>query len=77
MAAMLGGGFASRAMHLWAGVLFMAMCAWIYRMWRADMRITGAGREWRNALRHYVRNEDETLPAIGRFNAGQKYFFCG
>ena len=24
---------------------------------------------------HYIRNEDETLPPIDRFNLGQKYFF--
>jgi len=75
LAVLLGGGFGSRAMHPWAGVLFMAMCAWMYRMWRADMRITDVDRGWRKALPHYIRNEDEALPAIGRFNAGQKYFF--
>jgi len=75
LAVMLGGGSTSRFWHPWLGVLFMAMCAWMYRMWHADMRITPADREWQKAMPHYIRNEDEHLPAIGRFNAGQKYFF--
>jgi formate dehydrogenase subunit gamma len=75
LAVMLGGGSVARALHPWGGVIFMLMCAWMYRMWRGDMRITAADRAWREAMPRYIRNEDETLPAIGRFNAGQKYFF--
>jgi formate dehydrogenase subunit gamma len=75
LSSILGGGFLARALHPWGGVLFMVMCAWMYRMWRADMRITPADRQWQNAIGHYIRNEDEALPPIGRFNAGQKYFF--
>ena len=26
-------------------------------------------------MQHYIRNEDEDLPPIDRFNIGQKYFF--
>src|ERR1039457_2059055 len=75
LATILGGGPTARVWHPWAGLLFTAMCAWMYRMWRADMRITAADREWQKAMPRYIRNEDEALPAIGRFNAGQKYFF--
>jgi formate dehydrogenase subunit gamma len=75
LATILGGGSSARVWHPWAGLLFMAVCAWMLRMWRADMRIIAADREWQKALPRYIRNEDEALPAIGRFNAGQKYFF--
>ena len=75
LAVVLGGGSAARFWHPWVGVLFMAMCVWMYRMWRADMRITAADRAWQKEMLRYIRNEDESLPAIGRFNAGQKYFF--
>jgi formate dehydrogenase subunit gamma len=39
------------------------------------MRITPEDRAWGKAMKHYVRNEDEAVPAAGRFNLGQKYFF--
>jgi formate dehydrogenase subunit gamma len=39
------------------------------------MRITATDRIWGAAIDHYIRNEDEELPPIDRFNLGQKYFF--
>jgi formate dehydrogenase subunit gamma len=47
----------------------------MWRAWRADMRITEVDRRWGQCMQHYVRNEDERLPPIDRFNLGQKYFF--
>ncbi len=45
------------------------------RAWLPDMRITAVDRRWGAQMQHYVRNEDEDLPPIDRFNLGQKYFF--
>ncbi len=39
------------------------------------MRITAVDRRWGEQMQHYIRNEDEDLPPIDRFNLGQKYFF--
>ena len=39
------------------------------------MLFTDADRAWWKAVQYYVRNEDENLPPIGRFNYGQKLFF--
>jgi formate dehydrogenase subunit gamma len=75
LAALAGGGTVARAWHPWAGVIFTVAVLWMYRMWRADMRRTEADRAWNRALRQYVRNEDEHLPPIGRFNPGQKALF--
>ena len=55
--------------------LFTAALFWMFRTWLDDMRITSVDRQWSRAMEHYVRNEDEQLPPIDRFNAGQKYFF--
>ena len=44
-------------------------------MWMPDMAITDADRQWQKSVKYYVENEDEKLPAIGRFNWGQKIFF--
>ncbi len=75
MAALLGGGPVARATHPWVGLIFAASVIWMYRMWASDMRITEEDRRWNRALGHYVRHEDEAVPAVGRFNAGQKYLF--
>jgi formate dehydrogenase subunit gamma len=75
LAALLGGPATSRYWHPWIGLIFMAALFWMFRTWLADMRITPVDRAWTKAIGHYIRNEDEELPPIDRFNAGQKYFF--
>jgi formate dehydrogenase subunit gamma len=47
----------------------------MYKMWRGDMVITDVDLRWKAAIDHYIRNEDEDLPPIYRFNYGQKLFF--
>src|SRR5689334_7771105 len=75
IATLLGGGATSRYWHPWIGLLFFATVVWMWRAWRSDMRITEADRRWNENMRHYVRNEDQLMPPIDRFNPGQKYFF--
>ena len=75
IATVLGGGPTSRFWHPWVALVFAAILAWMLRAWLDDMRITAHDREWNRAIQHYVRNEDDALPPIGRFNIGQKYFF--
>jgi formate dehydrogenase subunit gamma len=75
IAILLGGAPTSRFWHPWVALLFVAALLWMLRAWLADMRITAADRAWGGAMRHYIRNEDEDLPPIDRFNLGQKYFF--
>lgn len=75
IAVLLGGGPTSRYWHPWIGVLFSAVLFRMLRIWLSDMRITAPDRAWAKAMRRYIRNEDEDLPPIERFNIGQKYFF--
>jgi formate dehydrogenase subunit gamma len=75
IATVLGGGATSRFWHPWIAVAFFATLLWMLRAWRADMRITAVDRRWGEQMEQYVRNEDEALPPIDRFNLGQKYFF--
>ena len=75
IAIVLGGGFLTRMMHPWVGVFFAAIVVWMWTIWRRDMRVTAADREWRAAMGHYIRNEDARVPATGRFNYGQKSLF--
>ncbi|HTS26113.1 MAG TPA: formate dehydrogenase subunit gamma [Bryobacteraceae bacterium] len=75
IATLLGGAPTSRFWHPWLGVVFAAVMFRMLQVWMADMRITAADRTWGDAMSHYIRNEDDALPPIDRFNLGQKYFF--
>src|SRR5260370_29615084 len=75
LAAIVGGGPTARFWHPWFGLAFTVSMVWMYAMWRRDMQITEADRRWSKAMGYYVKNEDEKLPPIGRFNYGQKLFF--
>ena len=75
MATVFGGAATSRFWHPWMALVFTATLFWMLAAWRADMRITAADRQWSGSMRRYVRNEDEGLPPIDRFNPGQKQFF--
>jgi formate dehydrogenase subunit gamma len=75
LAIVLGGGYLSRVLHPWVGLVFSVAVAGMYVIWRRDMRTTDADRAWRKALLHYIRNEDAKVPPAGRFNFGQKQLF--
>ena len=75
IAVVLGGGYLSRALHPWAGLVFAAIVARMFVMWQREMRTTDADRLWRRAMAAYIRNDDLHVPAAGRFNFGQKQLF--
>ena len=75
LAIVLGGGYVSRLLHPWIGLGFSVAVAAMFAIWRRDMRTTPEDRVLRNAMRHYVRNEDARVPPAGRFNYGQKTLF--
>ena len=75
LAVVLGGGYLSRVLHPWGGLLFSGALVWMFVMWCGDMRVTKEDRAWRQAMRHYIRNEDASVPPAWRFNYGQKLLF--
>jgi formate dehydrogenase subunit gamma len=75
LADLVGGGPTARFWHPWFGLAFTLSVFWMYKMWHGDMQTTPADLAWKKAMVHYIRNEDEELPPIGRFNYGQKLFF--
>jgi formate dehydrogenase subunit gamma len=77
LAAVVGGGPTARAWHPWFGLIFTASLFWTFAEWRGDMTIDAADRAWGKAIPDYIKNEDEKLPPVGRFNYGQKLFFWG
>lgn len=75
LAIVLGGGYLTRFLHPWMGLVFSGAIIYMYVMWKSEMRTTAEDRAWRKALRHYIRNEDASVPGAGRFNYGQKLLF--
>jgi len=77
IAAMLGGGQVSRMLHPWAGLIFTGAILTMFSMWSGQMHPTAADKAWWDSIGHYIRNEDDQMPAAGRYNAGQKLLFWG
>ncbi len=77
MAAVVGGGPTARFWHPWFGLLFTASLLWTFTQWRRDMAVDDDDRHWASSIESYIKNEDEKLPPVGRFNWGQKLFFWG
>jgi formate dehydrogenase subunit gamma len=75
IAYVLGGGPTARYWHPWAGLVFFVSVLWMHSMWRADMKSTAQDKQWEKSIKAYVQNRDEQVPAVGRFNAGQKQFY--
>jgi formate dehydrogenase subunit gamma len=75
LAIMLGGGYLSRLLHPWIGLVFTAVLLVMWASWRREMKTTPADREWRKHIVDYMTNQDEKVPPAGRFNYGQKQFF--
>jgi formate dehydrogenase subunit gamma len=72
---LFGGGTWARILHPFIGVLvflfFMGLAA---QFWRFN-RVTSADRQWMRRIKDVLRNRDEGLPEVGKYNAGQKYLF--
>jgi formate dehydrogenase subunit gamma len=77
LALIVGGGPTARFWHPWFGLLFTVSLFWTFKEWHRDMQVDDSDRAWARAMPYYIRNEDDKLPAVGRFNFGQKLFFWG
>jgi formate dehydrogenase subunit gamma len=75
IAILLGGGFLSRMVHPWVGVVFAIALARMFLMWHGDMRATGDDHVWRRQLMPQVHHEDDRLPPECRFNFAQTQTF--
>ncbi|HTQ87660.1 MAG TPA: formate dehydrogenase subunit gamma [Candidatus Solibacter sp.] len=73
----LGGGSVSRLLHPWVGLVFTFAVILMYGAWASQMRSVPGDKAWWDAMKFYISNEDEKVPAAGRFNGGQKFLFWG
>jgi formate dehydrogenase subunit gamma len=77
LATIVGGGTTARFWHPWFGLFFSASLFLSFKQWHRDMEVDDDDRAWAKEIPHYIKNEDEKLPPVGRFNYGQKLYFWG
>jgi formate dehydrogenase subunit gamma len=75
LSAVFGGGVATREWHPWSGVIFALVQGFMFRQWAGSMKLDDNDKIWLQNSHKYAMNQEEGLPEVGRFNAGQKMLF--
>lgn len=75
LAQVLGGGSTIAKWHPIVGLFFFAALAWMFLAWRRDMQREVENKGWLKNAGGYIRNQEQGLPEVGRFNPGQKVLF--
>jgi len=73
MANLFGGLSVCRWLHAWLGVAFAAARLVMFVHWMKDMAFDKSDRKFN--VFEYVRFTDRDDPDVGKYNAGQKFFF--
>jgi formate dehydrogenase subunit gamma len=74
---LFGGGQATRAIHPWIGVVLLLSFSGLFirffslNLWKPEDTV------WMKNLGKVMNNEEEGLPELGKYNAGQKLVFWG
>jgi formate dehydrogenase subunit gamma len=72
---LFGGGPWTRILHPFLGLaMFVFFLGLVIRFWRANVFI-GNDRLWLRRIDRVMRNEEEGVPPIGKYNPGQKLLF--
>ena len=75
LSGLFGGGEWTRAIHPWIGiVLLISYTGLIVQFWR-DNFWNRDDIAWLRSFGRVLANEEEGLPELGRFNAGQKFVY--
>jgi formate dehydrogenase subunit gamma len=75
LTALFGGGDFTRFIHPWIGVvLFFGFTGLLLRFWRANLW-EGADNTWLARISDVLRDKEDNLPEVGKYNAGQKMVF--
>jgi formate dehydrogenase subunit gamma len=75
LSALFGGGQWTRAVHPWIGiVLVLSYAGLVVQFWR-DNFWTRDDTAWLRKFNLVLVNDEEGVPEVGQFNAGQKFVF--
>ena len=74
---LFGGGQTTRWIHPWIGVLlFFSFLGMFVQMWHLNLP-NRDDVEWAKKTRDVLQGNEESLPELGKYNAGQKTVFWG
>ncbi|URI08731.1 formate dehydrogenase subunit gamma [Aquincola tertiaricarbonis] len=72
---LFGGGQLTRILHPFLGVLMvLGFIVLFFTVWRENL-IGRADREWLRHAGEMLKGQKENMPAVGKYNAGQKLVF--
>lgn len=72
---LFGGGQLTRILHPFLGVLMvLGFIVLFFTVWRENL-IGRADREWLRHAGDMLKGQKENMPAVGKYNAGQKLVF--
>jgi formate dehydrogenase subunit gamma len=75
LSALFGGGQWTRAVHPWIGiVLVFSYAGLVVQFWRENLW-NPDDTAWVRKFDRVLENDEEGVPEVGRFNAGQKFVF--
>jgi formate dehydrogenase subunit gamma len=75
LSGLFGGGQMTRTIHPWIGiVLFLSYLGLIVQFLRENLP-SRDDIAWMGAMPKILRNEEEGVPEVARFNAGQKFVY--
>jgi formate dehydrogenase subunit gamma len=75
LTALLGGGPWTRILHPFIGVvMFVSFMILVLRFWHHNMLVRN-DVQWIRQIGDVLTNQEEKLPPVGRYNAGQKLLF--
>lgn len=74
---LFGGGNLTRAIHPWLGViLLISFVGMFLQFWRANLW-NRDDTQWVSQIKDVVKGDEEKLPELEKYNAGQKGVFWG
>jgi len=77
LTALFGGGALTREIHPWIGVLlFVSFMGLFFRFWKLNLW-NRDDNKWMANLDSVMKGDEEKIPEIGKYNAGQKMVFWG
>lgn len=75
LTALFGGGPMARLLHPWIGVvMFLGFAGLFVRFWRLNLW-RGVDSKWIGSAREVLSGNEDKVPEVGKYNAGQKLYF--
>jgi formate dehydrogenase subunit gamma len=72
---LFGGGEMTRIIHPWVGVvMFVSFAGLFIRFWRLNLW-DRSDSAWIGSAREVLSGDEEKVPEVGKYNAGQKLYF--